>query len=58
MHSRERLFNSRKAIAEAIIGLFLGFFHRQGFCFDHMTSQSPQICFYSFDQAIATELHA
>ena len=32
------VFNSRTAIAGAIIGL-LGFFFRHDFCYDHMTSQ-------------------
>ena len=35
------IFNSRTAIAEAIIGLLLVFFlfRRHDFCYDHMTSQ-------------------
>ena len=39
-------FNSRTAIAGAIIGLLLVFlFRRRNFCDDHMTSQLIQICF-------------
>ena len=54
-------FNSREAIAEAIIGLLLFFFYlfrRHDFCYDHMTSQPLQICFCSFVHAISTELRA
>ena len=40
-------FNSREAIAEAIIGVLLVFylFCRHDFCYDHMTSHRLQICF-------------
>ena len=42
------LFNSRKAIAEAVIGLLLVFysFSRHDFCYDNMLSQPLQICFW------------
>ena len=38
--------NSRKTIADAIIGLLLDFFRQQDICYDHMTSLSRQICFF------------
>ena len=51
-------FNSRTAIAGAIIGLLLVFsFCRRDFCYDHMTSQPLQI-FFLFVHAISTEVSA
>ena len=40
------VFNSRKGIAETISGLLFGFLKLccKDFCYDHMTSQSLQIC--------------
>ena len=46
-------FNSRTAIAGAIIGLLSYFFlfRRRYFCYDHMTSQPLQTAFCSFVHA-------
>ena len=46
----DHVFNSREAIAKAIIG-HVGFFRRQDFCYDHKTSITSNLLFvHSFMQ--------
>ena len=52
------LVNENSLNCSSALVLLCFLFRRQEFCYDHKTSQTLQICFFSFVHAFSTEVRA